>query len=188
MANAFIAGLNQTLTFPAVDTIKLGVDTMPGNWILLPTYKEFGWQQQKGWGLTGATVRPTGDELVVAPFLVRFWNPFEWSAFQNFRRKYLSKAVFSVAGNLTYAIGIVHPELNALGVESVVPRKVPAFTNNGKGLWSGTVEFLQYRKPQPVLETPNAAIPAAAAPQPSATDSLQQEQLSKQAQLGGSRG
>jgi hypothetical protein len=175
-------------SFPAVDTIRIGADVMPGNWILLPTFKEFGWQIQKGWALTGATVRPIGDELVVAPFLVRFFRAQDWAAFQPFRMKYLQKAVFKVAGNLTYALGIVHPELNALGVTSVVPRRVPAFTNNGKGLWTGHVEFLQYRKPQAALEAPNASIPAAAAPQPSAADALEQEQLAHQAQIAGARG
>lgn len=176
------------MSFPARDTIQLGADTMPGQWVLQPTKKVFGWQIQKGWGLTGATVRPIGDDLVVAPFLARFWTPADWDAFQPLRTKWLSKAVFKVAGNLTYAIGIVHPELNALGVTSVVPSEVPVFTNNGKGLWSGVVTFLQYRKPVAVLEAPNASIPAAAAPRPSAQDALEQEQLSHQAQIAGARG
>jgi len=174
--------------FPAADTIKLGQDTMPGQWILMPGQREFGWQIQKGWGLSGATVRPIGDELAAPVFLVRFWTTADWNAFQPFRRKYLAKAVFSVSGNKTYAIGIVHPELNALGITAVVPRKVPWFTNTGKGLWVGNVELLQYRPAVIVAEQPLAAIPAAAAPTPSAQDSLEQEQLTHQAQIQGARG
>jgi hypothetical protein len=174
--------------FPAVDTIVLGQDVMPGQWVALPTKKEFGWIIQKGWGLSGATVRPGGDELIVAPFAVGFWNAADWVAFQPLRKKYLSKALFSVAGNLTYAIGIVHPELNALGVRSVVPKSVPIFTNNGKGKWIGTVEFLEYRKPRPALEAPAAAIPAAAAPVPSAQDALEAEVAKHAAELAAARG
>jgi hypothetical protein len=174
--------------FPSVDTIILGGDRMPGQWILQPTSKEYGWQVQKGWALAGATVRPIGDELVSASFLVRFHTAADWAAFQPFRRRYLAKALFTAGGEATYAIGIVHPELNALGVTAVVPRKVPAFTNNGKGLWTGTVEFLQYRKAVPVPESPQAAIPAAAAPAPSAADALEQEQQAHQEEVQGARG
>jgi hypothetical protein len=62
------------------------------------------------------------------------------------------------------------------------------FVNNGKGLWTGTVEFLQYRAPTLAPERPFAPIPPAAAPNPSAADSLEQQQLSAQAQVMGGRG
>ena len=174
--------------FPAVDTIILGSNAMPGQWILQPGGKEFGWQIQQGWGLSGATVRPLGDLLPGPIFLVKFWNAMDWDLFQPFRDKYLSKAVFTVAGAKTYAIGIYHPELAAVGVTSVVPKKVPWFCNNGKGLWTGMVEFLQYRKPVIVAESPNASIPAAAAPTPSASDQLDAASKLHTAQLQGSRG
>lgn len=175
-------------SFPAVDTIRIGADVMPGQWILQPTYLEYGWQVQQGWGQSGATVFPIGDQLVNAPFLVKFWSARDWASFQPFRMKYIRKAVVKLGGTATYALGIVHPELAALGVTSVVVKKNPAFTNNGKGLWTGAVEFLQYRKAQPALERPAASIPAAAAPQPSAADAIEQAQLSHQAQVMGSRG
>lgn len=176
------------MPFPATDTIALGTDVMPGNWILqAPCEKEYGWQIQKGIGLSGATVRPIGDELVVARFLVRFFNSAEWDLFQPFRAKYLSKPTFSVIGGVGYAIGITHPELNKLGVNAVVPKKQPAFTNSGKGLWIGTVEFLQYRKPRPALESPNASIPALAESVVNAADALNQEQGLHTAQITGAR-
>jgi hypothetical protein len=86
------------LGFPAVDTIILGSDTMPGQWILLPGGKEFGFQEQQATGISGATIRPIGDPLVHAHFLVRFWNAQDWARFQPLRTRYLSKAAVTVAG------------------------------------------------------------------------------------------
>jgi hypothetical protein len=142
---------------------------MPGQWILQAGAKIFGWQEQKGWFLTGASLRPTGDPLVSFSFLVKFWDVRDWNSFQQFRTKYLTRPVFTGA-SVNYAIGIIHPELNFHGVTQVVPAETPFFTNNGKGLWTGTVKFLQYRKPVAALESPAAAIPGAAPPTPSAND------------------
>jgi hypothetical protein len=173
--------------FPSVDTIRLGNDLMPGQWVLMPGGREFGWQEQKGWGLAGATVRPIGDELAHPTFLVKFWSAADWDLFQVFRLKYLQKQAFGLGAARTYAIGIFHPELNSLGITSVVVKRTPWFVNNGRGLWSGIVEFTQYRKPQPVLETPKASIPAAQAPTPSAQDQLEREMVIQQNAMAGAR-
>lgn len=180
--------LPSPFTFPAVDTIKLGGDTMPGQWILQPTAKEYGWQIQKGWGQAGASVMPVGDELVVATFLVRFHRAHDWAAFQPYRMKYLQKALVQRGGQATYALSIEHPELQALGVVAVVPRKTPVFTNNGKGLWTGTVEFLQFRLAKPMPEQPRAQIPAAPEPTPSSEDALNQAGAAHQDEVEGARG
>jgi len=154
------------MPFPSVDTISINGVPAPGQWILQATQKVFGWQVQQGYALSGATVAPKGDELVVAPFLVKLWRPQDFDSFRLFRSRFLKKAVFSVGGQASYALGIVHPELAELGVTSVVVAKAPVMTNNGKGLWSGTCEFLQYRKPAPAPAKPNAAIPGHAVPKP----------------------
>jgi hypothetical protein len=177
---------------PAVDSIVVNGATAPGQWVLQPGYKEFGWQIQQGFALSGATVFPKGDELMVAPFLIKLWDmafPAQYQAFVQFRSLYLKKAVFGLPGGLgAYALGISHPELNALGGTSWVVKKVPWLTNNGKGLWTGTCEFLQYRKPQPALNKPNATIPGAAKAVPKAADALQQQILDNAAKIAAARG
>src|SRR4029077_9900215 len=60
--------------FPAVNTITLAGQTMPGRWILTDATKVFGWQIQKGFGLSGAFAFPIGDELVVPKFTVVIWT------------------------------------------------------------------------------------------------------------------
>lgn len=177
-----------TTGFPAQDTISLNGIEMPGQWILQPTSKVYGWQIQQGFALSGATVFPKGDELVVAPFLVKIWDPDDFFIFDIARTQLLKKAVFSVGGVASYALGISHKELNALGVTAVVVRKTPAMTNNGRGLWSGTVEFLQYRKPIPALSKPNAAIPGAKAPIAAASNAKEQLIQQQRAQIDALRG
>jgi hypothetical protein len=147
--------------FPSVDSISINGVPAPGQWILQPCQKVFGWQIQQGYALSGATVFPKGDELVVAPFLIRLWDPADYPLFVEFAARFLKKPVFSI-GLTTFAIGLYHPELIRLGVRAVVVQKEPALTNNGKGLWTGTAEFLQYRKPVIAAGKPKAAIPAAA--------------------------
>jgi hypothetical protein len=183
------AELGLSSGFPSVDTIKLGPDVMPGQWILQPCAREFLIQIQQGWGLDGASSRLAGAQVVDSiQFLARFWTASDWDAFQPLRRKYLLKPAYSVAGNKNYAIGILHPELQAIGVAAVLVKRTPVFTNTGKGLWVGIVEFSEFKPPKPTPEFSQVAIPAAAEPQPSAQDALEQEMLTHQGQIQGARG
>jgi len=177
------------MSFPATDSIILGGDRIPGVWHLLPGQKEFGWQEQAGTGLSGATLKLTGDPLVKFSFLVQFFNEADWDAFQPYRAKYFKKPVPAPAGSTkTFALAIQHPELHAVGVDAVVLRKIPWFTNTGKGNWVGNVEFSQYRAPIPVKESPRAKIPSVAKKPPVAQTALEQENAAKLKQLLGARG
>ena len=194
LQDAFVrAALNRTTIsqgFPAASTIVVGGQSAPGRWTLIDAEKEYGWQIQQGYGLSGATVTPSGDKLVVAKFEVVVWydvqpasvmgnsDPFScagrdnsWQAFKKFRAKFLSKAVVVVNGTFSgKAMDVLHPELNELGVRSFVPLKLPAMKQDDYGLWHGEVHLLQYRQPVPVLSRPDATIPDIGQPQPSAQD------------------
>lgn len=177
------------MTFPATDSLVLGDDRLPGVWHLLPGSKEYGWQEQKGMGLAGATLLMTGDPLVKCQFLVQFFREQDWDDFQPFRAKYFKKPVPSQQGSTkTYALKIQHPELHAVGVDAVVLLKVPWWTNTGKGNWVGTVEFSQYRAPVPIKESPRAKIPSVSKKPPVAQTAREQENAAKLQQLLGSRG
>jgi hypothetical protein len=163
--------------FPAVDTITIAGVQPVGKWTLTRASKVYGWQIQKGYALSGATVFPIGDELVKPRFLVELWDgAVQWPAFRLFRSKFLKKALVSVGGAApSYALGIDHPELKDLGVTSVVVLEINPVLNDGYGLWSTEIEFLQYRKPQPALSKPLAAIPDAAPPVPTAQNNAERE-------------
>jgi hypothetical protein len=162
--------------FPAADTINIGGSTAPGKWRLIEATKQYGWDIRKGQALDGATVVPTGDELIVAKFEVTLWDEAQFAPFYLLRTTYLRKALRKTSGSLnTWAIGVDHPELGALGAGDFVVKEITPLVNNGNGLWTCTVTFLQYRKPKAALSKPDAAIPAAAAPMPTAQDAQQRE-------------
>jgi hypothetical protein len=178
------------MAFPGVNTISLGGSVLPGKWSLMPGGAEFIFQEQQGIGLDGASLRIIGAKLAYPSFVAEFWKVADWDAFQPLRKKFLTKAVYAQLGSqgTTYAIGIVHPELNFLGITSVVLAKAPWFVNVGKGRWVGQVDFKQYRPSKVAPESPDAAIPAAAEPAPSAQDAFEQEQLLHRSQTQGARG
>lgn len=164
--------------FPGTDSVTIagpaGTITPPGKWTLTKADKVFGWQICKANGSDGATVKPTGDELIVSEFLIEFFDPQDWVLFQPFRALYLKKALVGTAGAPTaLALGIGHPELKAQGCSSVVVQKVSIFKNDGFGVWSGTVSFLQYRPATLTLGRPNAAIPDVGVARPIAKDALE---------------
>lgn len=169
----FDATSTASAAMPWADTITVAGTTAPGKWTLIRGDKVFGWDIRKGTALVGATVVPTGDELIEPEFLVELWTPTDYAAFGIFETAYLKKQLTTVAGvPLGMAIGIDHPELKRKGCTSVVPKSVGAFVNDGFGVATATVKFLQYRKPFIAMTKPNAAIPDAAAPKPTAQDQI----------------
>ena len=171
-----LAGVGPSAAFPAVDSITVANVPAPGKWTLLSGPKVYGWEVRKGMYLSGATVVPTGDDLVEAEFLVEIWDPIDFVAFKVFRASFLKKALIGVAGApVAAALGIDHPELQELGCSSVVVKEINPVLNDGFGVWTTRVKFLQYRPPQPALGRPDATIPDAAPPIPTAQSNLERE-------------
>lgn len=160
--------------FPAVNTIVLAGQSLPGKWTLLEAPKKYGWQIQKGFGLSGAFVLPTGDELIVPKFQGEFWNDADWALFKPIRAALLAKAAYTQGASNdkknSRAMAIDHPELKAFGVTSVVVAEVTPIVDQGGGRWVMTVSFIQYRPPIAAPSRPNSIIPDAAAPNPTAQD------------------
>lgn len=168
---------NGPTLFPSVDTITIAGVVAPGQWILVRADKVYGFDVRKQYAGSGATVVPTGDELVEAEFEVRLWDSAQVPLFRALRAGYLSHSLISVAGApIAKPFGIDHPELADLGVTAVVVRKITPLRNDEFGLWTCTVIFLQYRRPQPAQPKPQGpAIPDVAPPVPSAQDNLERE-------------
>lgn len=162
--------------FPSVNSFTIGAVTLPGKWTLTEAHRTFGWQIQKGYGLTGATVFPIGDDLVIAKFKGEFWSSTDFYIFRKtIRNLFFTKAAITAAGLVSGAIGIAHPELAALGVKAVVMHTMYAAIQEEKGLWVQHVDFLEYRPPLPAIKKPAFVIPPVAAPIPVALTNQQIE-------------
>jgi hypothetical protein len=179
------AGPNPLVTsFPAVDTFTIASFKMPGKWTLLDAPKVFAWPVYAGYGLAGAVLGPPGEPLIVAKFRGEMWEPADYALYKEIRRAILVKPVFSLGGALlSAALGISHPELNALGVKSVVMAEIRPTIQEDTGLWVAHVDFLQYRPPLPALPRPKVEIPPIAPPNPTPKNALEIEADKLNAQI-----
>lgn len=160
--------------FPAVDSVTICGLVLPGRWTLSSADKEFGYQIQEGNFLTGATVLPKGDPLVVAKFKGVLWQADQVQAFKTIRSSYLTRPVFGT-GPFTAALGVDHPELKALGVKSVVVQRITPLIDEGGGYWTCELTLLQYRKPRPAMAAPKQEIPGVTSPTPKPKDQLDRD-------------
>lgn len=174
------------MSFPRTNFFLIGGFRSPGKATLVDATKVFGWDQRKGYGLTGAYSVPTGEELVLAKFLIELWDGDDWPLWLAFSKKFFTKPVITVPGGLSsLGLGILHPVLNAppYNVHKVVPARISTMIQDEYGLWSCTVELLEFKPPAPAPARPLATIPDVAAPQPTAQDAADREIAARGAEL-----
>lgn len=172
--------------FPQQPYIVLGPMQSPGVAFVRDLDSPRNWDVQQGYGLSGATVVYKGAGLSKFRVDVDLWLPEHfvlWNAFATI----LAPPKPGPAG---FALGIKHPIVNGPphGITEVVVADVSEPVQSDLGRWRYTIAFLQYRKPKLALARPIAAIPAAAASQPTAQNAaeLEIQQLKAQATaLGG---
>jgi len=154
-------GPNPAITyFPAVITFGLAGLIMPGKWTLTSADKQFGWQIQQGYGLSGAFVFPAGEKLITPKFKGEIWRNLDAQSFREIRKVLLKKPAFIGNGSMAVkALGIDHPELNEMGCTSVVIASIGALIQRGGGMWETEIELIQYRAPQLAPNKPDQTIP-----------------------------
>jgi hypothetical protein len=202
--------------FPAVNTITLGGYTLPGKWTLTEAKAAFGWQIQQAYGLSYAAVIPRGDELIAPKFKGEFWSDYDYSIFRDIWKQLFLQATFYVPGTNNFsnqpqapslaflsglssatistsaytskAIGIDHPSLKLMGCNSVVLLGISAPVDEDAGLWSLSLDFLQFRAPVPAKTPPKQTIPDAPKPKPVAQDGFDVEGQQLQAAIAKAQG
>lgn len=180
---------NQTLTWFPVATLVTNADgsqvsesmllagiRMPGQWLLTKGPREFGWEERKGWGMTGATLIPTGDPLLHAEFDIKIWNNLDAYAYRQLLKTVLKKPAYAVIQSSSYTgLGIVQQQLNDVNVSSVVigtvtPLYNPLVSSGGRGPWTAKCGLIEYRKVIPAIATPTTTYTGNGPPTPSAQD------------------
>lgn len=171
-----VSPLPQITAFPAVNTFSLIGITMPGKWTLVSASRKFGWQIQKGYGISGAQVFPTGDELVVAKFKGELWANVDIAVFKEIRKQLFVKPCIAAGGGIvTSAMAISHPELKAMSCSQVVVLEVGALIQEANGLWVQTIDFLEFRPPIKAPKKPTVIIPDVVKPPPVAKEDYEIE-------------
>lgn len=170
--------------FPYAYSITLAGDLMPGKWTLKEAPKKFGWQIQKGFGLSGAFVAFMGDELIVPKFEIELWASDDCRRFKLLRKTKLNKAVLFIQGALTTAaMGIDHPELKALGCGAVVVGQVGPLLLQSAGEFHTEVTFIQWRPRVVAAATPQQKTPDKGQPKPQALDAQDLQIQTNQARI-----
>jgi hypothetical protein len=161
-------------TFPQQDYVMLGGAKTPGRATIVGAGTPRSWDVRQGYGYSGAIVVYTGDGLAKFDIVVDLWEKEHFADWIRFAKIALEK---SPLGTKPKALDIQHPLINLppLSITSVVVEDVTQFEQDEEGLWTCTIKCLQYRAPKPALGKPNAAIPNAAKPTPTAQDAADVE-------------
>lgn len=147
---------------PEQDYIQLGGIVSPGRAAVVGAASLRDWDIRKGYGLDGAFVVYTGDNLCKFEVQIDLWEKSQFALWEAFCKATLGKPKARFAPGLD----IKHPLLNRepLNIKSVIVEGVSQFEQDDNGLWSCRIRFIEYRKPKPALAKPLATIPNAAAP------------------------
>lgn len=129
----------------------------PGRATVLNANSPRKWDERPGYGLSGASSVYTGDSLAKFKVQIDLWE-FEhfalWKAFSQIVKK-------PPKGIRPIALDVIHPVLADLDITQAVVVDRSQLTQIEDGLWSTTIDFLQFRKPAPILAKPAKAIPGA---------------------------
>jgi hypothetical protein len=160
--------------FPLVDTFSILNTPMPGKWTLIRAERRFKYQIQAAYGFDYANALPIGADLVEATFKGEFWAQADAAFYRTLRNTILAKPLIN-AGFTSFAMGITHPELAALGVTAVVLSKIGILTSDGFGGFETELSFLEYHRPTPAPPKVSSAIPDVAPKKPTVVDAQDAE-------------
>lgn len=161
---------------PRQDYIIIGGHKSPGVCeFARPAEQPRNWDIRKGYGYSGAFTVFTGTGLAKFSVLFKLWDDpqtpttSQWSDWAAFAKAVLTDPI---PGMRPKALTIQHPTLSTppLSITAVVVTNVTSFVQDELGLWTCTVDFLEFRSPVQELGKPDAAIPPLAASLMTAND------------------
>jgi len=130
------------------DTFNLGPMTSPGKCEIIGASDGRKWDEQAGFGLSGAALVGGGAKLSHFAIKLTIWEPAgtiggDWSQWQIFK-KLVEKPL---PGIRPPSWGIYHPQLADVGIDTVVVEDRTQWTQDEQGLWTMQIKFIQYRAP-----------------------------------------
>ncbi len=127
----------------AWDVIQIGSQTSPGICKIGAFKAKHEWDVKKGKGTLGATITFVGRPPASGSITFKLWTKahfVQWDTFSDlFKYDPTKKAV--------QAIDICHPSLAAIQLNSVVCEGIGAINHEGNGLYTITVDLLEYFPP-----------------------------------------
>lgn len=116
--------------------------------------RPFKWDQKDSPGTQGATITYRGWRPSKMKFRFELWTPDD---IDNFFALYLPSFQIDATKAAPKPVDVLHPVLSSLEIYSVVAETIGPLKHEGKGLYSLTIEMLEYRqaKKKNVTTTPN---------------------------------
>ncbi len=144
----------QDYDFVEVDGIENPGIIAPGG--ITGFKRETEWEVKKGKGTKGGTATLT--QLPPAKGSIKFllWLPFHFEAWDAIYRKVFK---YDPTKKTKNAVDIFHPTLAKQDIHSVVTEAIGPETHEGQGLWSITVDLLEYLPPpkKTITASPNGS-------------------------------
>jgi hypothetical protein len=124
----------------AWDVIRVGQSTTPGLALVGEIKRKHEWDVKKGKGTFGATTTFVGRPPATVSVEFLLWLPSHFTAWDAFRP--LLK--YDPTKKSVQAVDVYHPAWADVDFKSVVTEAIGSITHKGKGLYSITVDFLEY--------------------------------------------
>jgi hypothetical protein len=174
---------------PGYDVFYLNGAPCPGLCKLKACNAAQDWDVRKGYGLSWATIVPSGEQLSKVEFSVKIWEGDQWNAFLGFASLYLSRPAPAQPGTTApKSFGFSH------GVASGPPFNVDAVVvldvnwveqGDDDDFFMVGISLLEWRPPIPAPPRPDQATPAVESAIPTAQDKLDVQTLAAVSTLNG---
>lgn len=125
----------------AWDVLRVGQSTSPGLAIVGEVKRKYEWDKKKGKGTYGFTSTFVGLPAPEASVKFLLWKKSHFTEWDTFRP--LLK--YDPTKKSIQAVDVYHPAWADVDFKSVVTESIGSIVHEGKGLYSITVEFSEYR-------------------------------------------
>lgn len=150
------SGTADPITQPRTwDKVQIGGVESPGTCVVSEFKRAHEFDIKKGKGSLGATITFVGRPPAKGNVKFSLWAQDQFQEWEEFRK--LLK--YDPTKKAVQAIDIYHPSLKDIDITSVVTESIGNIVPEGKGMYSCTVEFLEYFPPPPAsaVSTPSGS-------------------------------
>jgi hypothetical protein len=120
--------------------------------------RETGWDKKKGKGTQGATLTLTSQPPCEGSITLQLFTKDD---FDNWDVFVLSILSIPAAKQKAQGLSVYHPQFASLGLIAVVVKSYTGPEHQGKGLYTATIELIEWNQPPPVsiVSTPPKVAP-----------------------------
>ncbi len=149
------AALNPIANAESWHTVTIANEISPGACELSGFKRTYGWDIKKGKGTLGATLTFNESPPVEGTIKFMLWEDFHFVQWDDFRKHFKYDPTKKGAS----AVDIYHPSLADIDCKSVVCKSIGAIEHEGKGLYSISVELIEYHPPpkKSAVSTPDGS-------------------------------